>query len=472
MVKAKKHKFKNIINTAVIFFLVFVAIYMCIQLFWRGGVDITTVRTQNITDDSYITLNGYVIRDEEVIYAPDGCLVDITVSHGDKLGVGKEYMSVYKTSLGGTSLMEAQNELDRYSDKIDILKSSLNENYTVSDISSLSSNISRKYSSLLHSLSKGDYDKAYTDGDDMLGYINGMDIASGKYTMKSDSLSRIEKEKQEYINSLTVGSESKVSASESMYIYKSFDGYENIIAYDSVKEMTPDIFKENVGTAKKTDVTNAVGRRVFDTKWYFMLNVSSSQLKYFEEGNSYSLIFEDGGSSSLKMTLDKITLSADKKEGLLVLSSRDIAVGADLSRYTAAKLKVGSVSGYKIPDGVITELDHDGDGIYDYMGVYVLNGNRVEFRIIEEIASGSGYIIAKTSSRYELDKEAKYNKPSNVESETFTDEEGNTITETETVTEKRTERETEKDDVYPYLSENELMIISGGGNLYDGKALK
>lgn len=457
MVEVKKLKIKKLINAATVFFVVLLAIYLAFQLFGGSGRNITTVRTQNITDNYYVTLEGYVVRDEKIVTADDGCVADLLVSNGDRVGRDKAYMEIYPTGLGESELKMVQNELNSLSYRIDMLEDSVLKKYTVSDLDSINNRLESAYSSMLGSISKGDYAAADISRDDMLGALNDHGYVTGRYDVTNDSISSLKAEKQKLLSSVASGTSTILKAQESCYVYTDTDGYENVFDHSNVKDLDYASFSDILSGASVESYDHAVARVISSSEWYFILGISRSQLKYFEEGSTYELLFENDGNKSVKMTACRIAQpSAGSSKGFIVFSSRDIAIGAEISRYTSARVNVGSVSGYRVPEDAVTQIDHDGDGIYDFVGVYVLSGNRAEFRRIQEIGSGAGYVIVKTQERYESDLE---NKKSEDESGTGTD------------TEKVTESESyiSDEDLFPYLSQNELIILSGGGSLYDGK---
>lgn len=484
MAQVRKKKRKSIVNAAVIISVILLALYLAIQLFGGGAQNVSTVRAQNITDKSFITFNGYVIRDEHLIYADEGHVADFLVGNGDRVGRDQEYLRYYQTHLDAKDVLEAQRIIDNFSDKIDVLENSLSGNFTVADVNGIRQDLNTSYSGMLDYISKGDYSDANTKGESFLGAINNYDIATGDQSYTSESLSSVKAKKQEYIDSIAASGAESVYANESCYIYNQLDGYEGAFDYSNLLSITPDGFSDAVSAAKPRTPKGAVGKKIINSEWFFALRMNASQLKYFEEGGEYELEFINDGGVIVKMTVEKIYIP-DKNigKGFIVFSSRDIAIGADISRYTAVRVNTGLVSGYRVPEDAVTQIDYDNDGIYDHIGVFVLSGNRVEFRRIEEIASGAGYVIVKTAEKYEADLEEKKNRPARTEdtSEILTQENGESTSEGESQSEqttKKTEVITEeiitddKDQDFPYLSLNELIILSGGGELYDGKILK
>lgn len=485
MAQVKKKKRKSIVNTAVIISVILLTLYLAIQLFGNGAQNVSTVRAQNITDKSFITFNGYVIRDEQLIYANDGYVADFLFGNGERVGKDQEYLRYYKTDLDVQQMLEAQRIIYDFSDKIYVLENSLSGNFTVADINGIKKDLNLSHSGMLDYIAKGDYSDANVKGESFLSSINDYNAATGEKTHASESLSSVKAQKQEYIDSIAVSDAKSVYANESCYIFNQLDGYEGAFDYSTLLSMTPDAFSETVSAAKPQNPKGAVGKKIVNSEWFFALRMNSSQLKYFEEGGEYLLEFISDGNISVKMTVEKIhTPEKNIGKGFIIFSSRDIAIGAELSRYTAVRVNTGYVSGYRVPEDAVTQIDYDEDGIYDHVGVFVLSGNRVEFRRIEEIGSGAGYVIVKTAERYEADLEEKKNRPARTEetselitenaSEELSDGESQseeTTKKVEKTTQERTEEEDKEKD-FPYLSLNELIILSGGGELYDGKILK
>ncbi len=484
MVEVKRQKLKRIINASVISLIILLMVYFLVQLFSGGVRNISTVRVQNITDTSYISMDGYIIRDEKYIYASDGQVAEFLVGNGERVGVNQEYLRYYSTDLEGLSLYNAQRELNRYSVRINILEDSVSGNYTVADTSSIRANLSQSYSAFLKEIAGGDYSGADVSGENMLGSINDYNVAIGKENAAKESLSEVKKQKQEYVESISSGRYSSAVANESCFVYMDFDGYETVFDYSAIMQLTPEELSSTIRNASSGAPRNAVGRIIVNSEWFYAVPINPPLLEYFEEGGTYDLMFADDGEYTVKMTAEKIYAPENNVgNGFIIFSSRDILIGANLSRYTSVKMSIGSTSGYRVPEDAISELDYDGDGDSDYVGVYVLSGNRVEFRRIEIIGEGAGYVIVKTQERYESDLENNnVTDTTETETDSDTEETGEDTSESESVSDTETEVSTEtitealseqtpREEIFPYLSLSELVILSGGGELYDGKVL-
>ena len=121
---------------------------------------------------------------------------------------------------------------------------------------------------------------------------------------------------------------------------------------------------------------------------------------------------------------DIVSDEGDRTRSYLLFSSLELSTVSGAERIQSVRVRLGSCTGYRIPEGALHLVGEDD-------GVYILVGNRIEFRRVTLIGMGEGYYIANT---YE-----------------------NNLA------------EGSKSDI-PYLSANELIVISGR-DLYDGKLL-
>lgn len=428
MGESKRHKFKLRLGVVSAIILVILLVYFVSQIFGNMRTSLSLVKTQYVTDESYLSLNGYVYRNEEVIESSENVLADFLVRDGEKIPVGKEYMTLYKTNISSDDERERmQNELDMLSFVIDSISEGLYDNLRVQDIDKISTSLDASYYSFISALGKDNYSLAENNGEKMLEFLNKYQIVTGKLDSLEDSAKALSAEKQGIIDTYSVGNGTVRKSNRSGYVYRDVDGYEQVFSYADVMNMSVSEFREQIGSVESMKNSNAVGKMVYDSKWYLVLPINYSNMHFFAAGLKYDIYLSEIGNKKISMNVERVEMPEGSATGFVVLSSNEIDTSFEISRYTSIKILKSSVSGYRVPEAALYSLDIDSDGYSDYTGVYVMSGNYVKFRRVNIISYGDGYVIVKDSD--------------------------------------------DADEEFPYLSGNELIIASGG-NLYDGKLIK
>ncbi len=179
---------------------------------------------------------------------------------------------------------------------------------------------------------------------------------------------------------------------------------------------------------------------VYDSVWYAAAYVSLADVAKtaFEVGDSYDVVCDDGVGTKIRMTVVRMEPTADG--ALLVFKTNAMPDGFAFPRRFSAQTVTDSVSGYRIPTEAVTVLTApDGSEV---KGVYVLEGNVVEFRKIHIMVSRDSYIIVATYDEVKAMLEA------------LPEEERDKITA----------------DGWSYLALND-KIITRGTALYEGKII-
>ena len=425
MIKRQKYKKRLGIITTVL--LVVLLVYFAFQIFGNAGTSVSFIKTQYVTDENYLNLHGYVYRNEELVYSSDNEIASLLVKSGEKIPVGKEYLELFGTNIHADVKKElVQNELNELSDKIDALTGSVESELRVQDIDKVNSSISSAYYEFISKVSGNNYPAASVSGDDMLNFMNQQQMITGKLASLKDTLGELVAEKNALIDQYSSSSR-KVTNPLSCYVYRHADGYEDAFSYADVMSMTAEQFRASILSVKPAEQKNVAAKIVYDAKWYLVVPITNANAQLFEVGYNYGMILSEVDDTPTLMTVERIEIPEGQTSGFIVFSSAEIGKSFEVSRYTSVKFLRSGVSGFRVPDSAVVELDHDGDGYPDYTGVYVLSGNHARFRRIKVISYGNGYVIAETGDELE--------------------------------------------EVFPYLIQSELIIVSGG-NLYDGKLIK
>ena len=220
MKEKKGHKYKRRLGVVTTVLLVVLIIYFATQIFGKMNTTMSVINTQTVTDRSFISLNGYVYRNEELITVGTDEVADFLVGNGERVPVGKRYMTVYKTSVSGEDeRASVQKELDALNERINLLNDGINNNPRVQDIDSVRASFSGSYYSYLSSVADGSYSSADSFGSDMLDYLNQQQMITGKLDTIKSSVESIEQSKSELISKYSTGSATSMTSIRSCYIY-------------------------------------------------------------------------------------------------------------------------------------------------------------------------------------------------------------------------------------------------------------
>ena len=413
---------QSVVNGVILFAVFAIFIYFAVQLSNGFSTALSTQRTQTVTDTDYVYLNGYVFRDEAVATQASAGVCDYLVADGERVGVRQPYATFYAMSgEDAGKIAEAQERIDDLSERLARLSLDGSVISSAAGLARVNEILSTSYYSYVNSILNGDFTSANDHGELVLRALVNYSVITGRDGVAENISSSLKKEKQELLDSIGIGSE--LVSDEGFYFFRKTDGYENIFNSRSLDGLTPSGLLSLAGQSAEKYGLETVGRYIYSTKWYLAVPTDEATCLLFSVGMTYELTFSGEGDKTLPMTLENICFE-DGGNGYLLFSSRDLSSAGNFDRNQSVKIKMGSVSGYRVPSESLTTVNGE-------RGVYILVGNVVEFRRVTVIGEGRGYYIVAT---YESDaNEGSISKT-------------------------------------PYLYVNDLIITSGN-DLYDGKLI-
>lgn len=417
--KAVKTYRQAVVNTVILVIVLFLALYLIVQLSRNQSTSVSTQRTQTITETEYISLTGYIFRDESPVKAQSTGVADYFVRNGEKVRVGQTFAEFYPISdLNDSEIKKKQAHINELNLQIARLRSGLSGG-TVSDLGHISEELSRSYYLYIDSVLDGDLSSADKEGALLLGTLIDYTVITGLDGEAENIADSLKAKKQELLSDF--GSlPQPLICTESCYYFYSTDGYEEIFSYDKLEGMTSDSLKKIIVAKPLEYGANIIGNAVYSPQWYLAVPTDEATALRFSEGAIYEIKYSGG--SSLKMNLERI--SVDEEGAYLLFSSFDLSLSSDMLRTQNIKIKMGDCSGYRIPSSALIRKNGES-------GVYILIGTVVEFRRVTVIGEGNGYYIVNTN-----EADIKEGTVSSI----------------------------------PYLNINDLIITSGN-DLYDGKLL-
>ncbi len=403
------------------------------QLVSHLTVGLDTLRTQEITEDSYVSLELYIFRDEKVLPS-EGELYQYHVYDGERVGVNDTIATIHR---GSEDMSELQALLKLYAQRIGLAER-LSGDVTPDSLQAVNEEIDRAYLALLNSVENGHASNA----SDATGKVK-------KGLAQYAALIGNAKDSAEDVNALKSAVAALVAdypvskqllAEKSGYYYYDTDGYEQLFDVGRVMTMTPEEFLTLTQSAAQTYENGGAGKMVWSATWYAAAYVSLSDVAEtaFEVGEQYTMVCRDSMKTELSMTVVRMEPTADG--ALIVFKSQDMPDGFSFDRHISVQTVSNSISGFRIPnEALVTLKAPSGEKV---TGVYILEGNVVEFRKVHILVARDGYTVAATYDEVKAMLDA------------LPDEERDKLTA----------------DGWSYLELNDKIITRGTG-LYEGKMI-
>ncbi len=403
---------------------------------------LSTLRTQEIVDSSYVELELYLFRDEAVMTVEAGDIACYGVSNGERVGVGTELGTVYAWGeVPPDNAAEVQRKLNALTTRISLLQA-MGGSGTPADARAEAEGVDQNYIGLLNAAEEGDLSGAQGFAEQMLDGIGRYGILTGS-AGGAQSLAALKAEQEALLSGLTPVA--PLTTERGGYFYYDTDGYESVFSYAEVMSMTPAAFRELTAASAVAPPVGTVGKMVYSPLWYAAAYVplDDPAVEVFQQGiaagATYRMTCGDSAETEVLLTIERLVW--DGEGVLLVFSSQDMPRGFTLSRVMRVETVARTTSGYRIPAEALVTL-HSDKTDEDTQGVYILAGGVVEFRKVRIRVRRDGYVIAETYEEVQalLD--------------TYTDEQYAAATA----------------DGWRYLRLNDNIII-GGNELYEGKMI-
>jgi len=348
------------------------------------GTELVTEHALQATENDIAEFDAYILKNETVIYASSAGEVGYAVSDGAKVRKGSEIASIYDSS--GSEGASARSDIIALDREIDLLTQSNNiDGLAASDTSALDSRIESYYSTIRESAEQGNYNNLQKKRDELLLLLNKRQLVTGSVKSFDNEIETLNTQRENLTASLETVTESVTSPIAGTF-YSVLDGYESIFTPGALKGINPDIFDQMLASSPESYPAEAIGKIATDFKWYILLETTKDELRYYNKGSNYSIIFPYNNDTKLEMKLSEVVAIDGTQRVLLAFSTGNAPEDFSYKRMQPVKVIKTSYTGYKVPVSASRLLDGK-------IGVYILVGSTVEFRYIDIIGEFDGYYI-------------------------------------------------------------------------------
>lgn len=383
-------KFKSIRDTLLIA-LIFVAILSLIVSQIYIGIN-----RANSTEDALLysarrslSFTGVIVRDETIVYTPFSVgsgVLDYTVSDGSRLSNKTVIANVYDSY----DQIYYRYRIEQLKNDIALLESAQSRGTTdYAQPEFLTAQIVESYKELLLNMAQGDLAQVYDESDDMLRLMSIFNVSTN---VEMDYSTKIEELKQELgvCNAALKDPIATVKSGETGYFTSSFDGYEAYLTTGSISSLTVDDILGIIENPTKitSEYDNAIGK-VFSGYSWKMVGIIDTADRYFV---NEKLVFSFASSNAKHtVTVESITPTGNGNEAIIVLSCEELDSEIASSRIQEADLVFNEYTGLRVPREAIRFVN-------DIKGVYVIVGERTEFKKLDVIYEGDDYVLSANIS--------------------------------------------------------------------------
>jgi len=426
------------ILTAVLAFGVLV--YAAYHLFGRFSPGLELVDAVPSSISRTVSVHAYILRDEEPVYAGDMASGSIApaVRDGSHVSLYGKLADVYSNFSPDT-----ESRLTELDEQIALLEKNRSDNRSVQSTAGLDAELYSQLFTIRSHCEDGNFADALSLRTKLLVGIKKRAILTGEITDYDSHIAMLEGEKASLRSGLGA-SLGAVYSPAAGYYFSDSDGYGSIFSSDKVDSMTFDEFMRMTESDPETREGLCVGTLVTDYKWYIACVMDKADAAHLGDRWTCDVYFRYSG-ETLEMTVYRIIPESPGERAVVVLRCGKMPVNFDYTRMQPVDIVTATYTGYEIPSSAVRVVG-------GYEGVYVKNQVTIEFRRIHVLYENDGKVICS-------------GKPDFLKYETLPD--GSYVLDENN---RRIEIYDPEDIVYPWIAQNDIVVVSGT-ELYTGKTI-
>ena len=356
-----------------------VLLYFAVQLYnYLSDPVSTTLVTEGQAEDT-IALNGWLLRDEEVLPAQSGTL-SRERQEGQRVGVGQVLATVYaddgalqtvsQIETLGLQLQQLQFALTSYLDPDAALK--------------LDTSITGDILTLRQALTGGDYTAADSDIAQLKAAVLKRDHP---YTSQEEIETEI-KAVEGQISSLkaSLSGAATITAKAAGTYSAVCDGYEMVLTTAFLEDVTPG----KLARLQPAGTESNMGKLIYGDTWYYVVSLPEAQAAQLKALGTVTLRFAKGFDQNLRMQVVSVS-AAENGQAAVTLSCRKYLAQTTLLRHQAADVILRTYEGLRVPSNALRVSE---EGV---TGVYCVDGSTAAFRPVTVLYQGQGYALVRAA---------------------------------------------------------------------------
>lgn len=355
--------------------------YMILQLKLSVG-DLVTVQTVELASyEETFEVTGYIIRNEKVIGSSTNGEISYLVRDNQKVAADTRVLAVYSD----VEDAKKQNQINALKNKIAILEKS--SSALSLDLNSIEDQINVLTLQSIQKIEANDLAGAIFNSGDLLILQNRKQAIKG--IVDFATLKQALEHEVTYLENSMSGQKTIVKADRAGYFYSNVDGYESVFLPSALDNMSLENFDALVSSQPNLIVSNtAVGKIVYDSKWYFICKMDKRIVNSFSKGKAYEFDYLHTNNMRIPMVFNRAVIRTDSEEAIAIFHSQTMPEDFGFKREQPVNIVLKAYQGLEVPTDAIRRRGGEN-------GVYIVKGNIVSFRKVEILFERRGSFICK-----------------------------------------------------------------------------
>ena len=353
-----------------------VLVYFAVQLYNYLSDPVNTTLVVAGQAEDTIALNGWLLRDEEVLPAQNGTLSRVR-QEGERVGVGQVLARVYAND----GALQTVSQIETLELQLQQLQFALTSYLNPDAALKLDTSITGDILTLRQSLTGGDYTAAEGDIAPLKAAVLKRDHP---YASQEEIQTEI-KSVEGQIKSLEASlSGTTVTARASGTYSAVCDGYETVLTKAFLEEVTPG----KLARLRPVDEQSNMGKLIYGDTWYYVVTLPEEQASYLKSQGAVTLRFAKGFDQNIRMQVVSVSAPEDG-QAAVTLSCRKYLAQTTLLRHQAADVILRTYEGLRVPSNALRVSE---EGV---TGVYCVDGSTAAFRPVTVLYQGQGYALVQ-----------------------------------------------------------------------------
>ena len=368
-----------------------------------------TETAMRATADESKYFEGVYVRDENVLSYSGTGAVSYQVPDGGKIAVNDVIAEVYPDE----SAIEKEQQIKVLQDKLNVLERISNPGtLDQAQPADLSRQISQYYEKIVQSRNSGDLTELSSAQQQFVESYSTYQIVISKGEVSfaqeiSDLTAQIQALQSEQETPVDT-----VKSDSSAYFVSHVDGLESKLSIENLANITPEQIQEitknsNDNTTQTSQNSNVVGKTIAQYGWYMLGIIDNKEQKY-QVGDSVKIRLMTS-SATADATIKELRSTSEDGKFMVVLYSDTLTSDFVQNRTENVEMVLGEYEGIKVPRNAIRfkdveetvtdeETGEEKKQTVNCRGVYVQDGEKIEFRRLDVVYEGNDYVLSKLNA--------------------------------------------------------------------------